>query len=261
MTDSILRLREVHVRFGGVIACDIDDVDVNRGEVFALIGPNGAGKTSLLNAICGVYKPGPGASIVYTDRNGASAELVGVAPHKIVKKGIARSFQNLGLFRDLSVLDNLMLGRFMHQRAGIFGSGFHSRRMIREETAARTHVEELLSTLGLVRYRNSLVGELPYGTQKRLELGRVLALEPDLMLLDEPMAGMTEDEKQEITELIFTIRRTTGATLVLIEHDMAVVMSISDRILALNFGQVMACGTPAEIRSNTDVIEAYLGAE
>jgi branched-chain amino acid transport system ATP-binding protein len=261
MRDSVLRLSDVTVQFGGIKACDGVSFDVPEGELFAIIGPNGAGKTTVLNAITGVYKPNPGAEITYTDADGNPTSLLGRKPHRIVRYGIARTFQNLGLFGHLSVLDNLMLGRYIHQKSGVISGGLRTPALVREEEEQRAAVERIIDLLEIPQYRWELVGELPYGVQKRIELGRVLAMEPDLLLLDEPMAGMTVEEKQDIVRFIFEIRAELGLTVLLIEHDMAVVMSVAERVLALNFGQPLALGTPDEIQANQQVVEAYLGSD
>ncbi|WP_370324167.1 ABC transporter ATP-binding protein [Euzebya sp.] len=261
MTDPILSLRDVTVQFGGLKACDGVTADVRRGELFALIGPNGAGKTSLVNAITGIYRPNKGATLAYTGSDGDTHDLIGRKPHEVVTLGVARTFQNLGLFPGLSLLDNMMLGRYIHQRGGVFSGGFRTRRAVQEEVAARAAVERVMDLLEISHLRFDLVGELPYGLQKRIELGRVLAMEPDLLLLDEPMAGMTVEEKQDVVRFIFEIRAELDVTVLLIEHDMAVVMSIADRVLALNFGQPIALGTPEEVQRTPAVVEAYLGAE
>lgn len=261
MSDPILSLRDVTVQFGGLVACDSVTFDVGRGELFALIGPNGAGKTTVVNSITGIYRPRAGGSVQYTDRDGAAHELVGQKPHRIVRRGIARTFQNLGLFPGLSVLDNLMLGRYTHQRTGVLSGGLYTRRAVRDEVEAREAVERVIDLLEIQQHRWDRVGDLPYGLQKRIELGRVLAMEPDLVLLDEPMAGMTVEEKQDIVRFIYEVRLELDVTVVLIEHDMAVVMSIAERVLALNFGQRIAYGTADEVQRDPDVIAAYLGAD
>ncbi|HSG80247.1 MAG TPA: ABC transporter ATP-binding protein [Acidimicrobiia bacterium] len=261
MRDSVLRLKDVTVQFGGIKACEGVSFDVPEGELFAIIGPNGAGKTTVLNAITGVYRPNPGAEIVYTGADGTEHSLLGRKPHRIVRHGIARTFQNLGLFGHMSVLDNLMLGRYIHQKTGVMHGGLRTRRLVREESEQRAAVERIIDLLEIQQYRWETVGELPYGVQKRIELGRVLAMEPDLLLLDEPMAGMTIEEKQDIVRFIFEIRAELGLTVILIEHDMAVVMSVAERVLALNFGQPIALGTPADVQANDQVVEAYLGAD
>jgi branched-chain amino acid transport system ATP-binding protein len=259
--ETILSLRDVTVQFGGLLACDSISVDIRRRELFAMIGPNGAGKTTILNAITGVYRPQPGATITYRDREDREHSLIGPKPHRIVRLGIARTFQNLGVFPGLSVLDNLMLSRYTHQRHGVLAGGFRLPSMVKEEVEHRESVERVIELLEIPQYRWEEVGSLPYGIQKRIELGRVLTMEPDLLLLDEPMAGMTVEEKQDIVRFIFEIRAELGVTVILIEHDMAVVMSVAERVLALNFGKSITVGTPKEVQANHDVIEAYLGAE
>lgn len=257
----ILTLSDVTVQFGGLKACNGVTAQVHRGELFALIGPNGAGKTSLVNAITGVYQPNPGAVVDYTDAGGTTHSLLGRKPHQVVRMGLSRTFQNLGLFPQLSLLDNMMLGRYIHQRGGVFASGFRTRRAVKEEVEARAAVERVMDLLEISHLRFEPVGDLPYGLQKRIELGRVLAMEPDLLLLDEPMAGMTVEEKLDVVRFIYEIRAELDVTVLLIEHDMAVVMSIADRVLALNFGEPIALGTPAEVQQTPAVVEAYLGAE
>jgi branched-chain amino acid transport system ATP-binding protein len=258
---TILNLQDISVTFGGIKAASGVTASVERGELFALIGPNGAGKTTLINTITGVYTPDPGASIRYTDRSGTTHELLGRKPHNIVRLGLARTFQNLGLFPKLSTLDNLLLGRYIHQKRGVLSGGLLTRGVIREEIQQREAVEHVIDLLQLSAYRWEPVGDLPYGLQKRIELGRVLTMEPDLLLLDEPMAGMGTDAREEIVRFIFEIRAELGVSILLIEHDMAVVMSIADRVMALNFGQTIGLGTPAEVQREPAVVEAYLGAE
>lgn len=261
MTASVLSLRDVSVTFGGLRAAQNVSFDVDRGELFALIGPNGAGKTTIVNAITGIYRPDPGGSITFTDRSGTSHDLVGRKPHRIVRLGIARTFQNLGLFGHMTVLENLMLGRYAHQRTGVIAGGLRLPGAIRQEAEQRREVERVIEILGLASVRREEVGELPYGLQKRIELARVLVMNPEVLLLDEPMAGMTSESRTEIVQFIFEMRAEFGLSILLIEHDMAVVMSIADRIVALNFGEIIGSGTPAEIRGQQAVVDAYLGAE
>jgi branched-chain amino acid transport system ATP-binding protein len=180
-------------------------------------------------------------------------------PHQIARRGVARTFQNLGVFPQLSVLDNLLLGRYANQKAGIFGGAFFSRRMRREEAEARTHVEALIELLDIAQFRREPVGSLPYGVQKRIELGRVLAMDPELLMLDEPMAGMSVDEKRDMVGYIFDIRAALGTTVLLIEHDMGVVMAIADRVMVIESGERIALGGPAEVQQDEHVISAYLG--
>lgn len=262
MTETpILSLSNVTVQFGGLKACEEVTYDVHRGEMFAMIGPNGAGKTTVVNAITGVYAPNEGAHIRYTNPTGETHNLIGLKPHQIVRLGIARTFQNLGLFPDLSVLDNLMLGRYIHQKRGLMSGMFYTPGAVREEVAQRKEVEKVIDLLEIHEYRWETVSSLPYGVQKRVELGRVLAIGPDLLILDEPMAGMTVEEKQDILRFVYEIKAQFGVTVIIIEHDMAVVMSIADRLAALNFGKVIALGSATEVQRDEAVIEAYLGAE
>jgi branched-chain amino acid transport system ATP-binding protein len=259
--EAILEVRDLRIAFGGVVACDLDELTVRRGEVFALIGPNGAGKTSLLNAISGIYRAAPGASVQYFDRTGRSHELTRIRRHRIVRLGVARSLQNLGLFDGLSVFDNVMLGRFTHGRSGALLCGLRWPSMLAEERREREIVLTLLERFELSELQGRPVGTLPYGLKKRVELARLLALDADLILLDEPMAGMTGDEKRYVADQIVSIAHETSATVLLIEHDMPIVMSIAERIMVLNFGCRMALGTPEEVQRDENVRAAYLGAE
>ncbi|GIU93341.1 MAG: ABC transporter ATP-binding protein [Acidimicrobiia bacterium] len=256
---TVLQLADVSVRFGGLWACQKVSFEIAHGELFAIIGPNGAGKTTVVNAITGVYVPAPGSVIRFTDRAGTTHDLVGRRPYQIVRLGIARTFQNLGLFDALTVLQNLMLGRYIYRRANLLQAGFWTRRAVDDEVANRAKVEEVIDLLEISQYRREKVGELPYGIRKRVELGRALAQEPDLLLLDEPMAGMNVEEKQDMVRFIYDARRQLSTTMVLIEHDMGVVMSIADRIAVLNFGELIALGTPEQVQQDPQVIAAYLG--
>jgi branched-chain amino acid transport system ATP-binding protein len=261
VSGPILALNDVTVRFGGLNACESISLEVNPGELFAMIGPNGAGKTTVVNAITGVYEPIEGASIRFTDGSDTTHDLVGRPPHKIIRLGIARTFQNLGLFDALTVLENLLLGRYIHQRTGVLSGGFLLRRALREEMEQRAAVEKVLDLLEIAKHRNETVGELAFGVRKRVELGRALAQEPHLLLLDEPTAGMNVEEKQDIVRFITDVRAELGTTMMLIEHDMGVVMSIAERIVVLNFGRMIATGTPDQIQNDPEVIAAYLGSE
>jgi branched-chain amino acid transport system ATP-binding protein len=258
--DKILEVRDLSVRFGGLLALDSVSFDVSRGELFALIGPNGAGKTTLVNAVTSVYQAQPGASVTYKPGGGDPVSLIRMRPYQVARRGVGRTFQNLGSIPKLSVLENLLLGRFSHQRTGIFGGGVFSRRMRREGVAGREVVESIIELLHLARYRYEAVGSLPYGVQKRVELGRVLAMEPELLMLDEPMAGMSVDEKRDMVGFIFDIRAALGTTVLLIEHDMGVVMAIAERVMVLDNGKRIAIGSPAEVQQDEAVIAAYLGS-
>jgi branched-chain amino acid transport system ATP-binding protein len=258
--DPILSVTDVSVRFGGLQALGNVSFDVERGELFALIGPNGAGKTTLVNAITSVYQPQPGGSVTFRPRQGDPIELTRLRPSQIARRGVARTFQNLGVFPTLSVLDNLLLGRYSHQRIGVIGGGLFGPRMRREEVAGRQSVEAIIELLRIAEYRHERVGALPYGVQKRIELGRVLAMDPELLMLDEPMAGMTVDEKRDMVEYIFDVRAALGTTVLLIEHDMGVVMAVAERVMVLENGERIALGTPEQVRADEQVVAAYLGA-
>jgi len=257
--DVQLRIDNVRLSFGGVTALVGVSLQICQGEIFAIIGPNGAGKTSLLNCISGLYRPQRGRILLY--QNGAEHDLTRLKPHEIARLGVARSFQNIELFRHMTVLENLLAGAHIHMRSNLLASMVYWGPAQREQMRFRRFVEDIIELLEIQAIRHKTVAELPYGLQKRVELGRALALRPSILLLDEPMAGMNTEEKEDIARFILDINEEHGVTLVLIEHDMGVVMDISDRVAVLNFGQKIAEGTPAEVRSNQDVIDAYLGEE
>jgi branched-chain amino acid transport system ATP-binding protein len=251
--DVILSLEHISLAFGGVKALTDITFDVREHEVRAIIGPNGAGKSSMLNVINGVYRPQQGA-ITYRGR-----VRRGMDSHDVAVEGIARTFQNIALFKGMSVLDNIMTGRNLKMHASFIEQAIWIGRARREELAHRAKVEEIIDFLEIQHIRKTPVGRLPYGLQKRVELARALAAEPSLLLLDEPMAGMNVEEKQDMCRFILDVNEQYGTTIVLIEHDMGVVMDISDRVVVLDYGRKIGDGDPAAIRGSKAVIDAYLG--
>ncbi|MEV1143133.1 ABC transporter ATP-binding protein [Micromonospora sp. NPDC049799] len=250
---EILRFDDVRLSFAGVRAIDGVSFTVGRNELFAVIGPNGAGKTSIFNVLSGVYRPQAGR-VVFD-----GVDLVGRRPHEIAALGLARTFQNVELFANLTVLENLLLGRHHHLRYGPLAAVLWRGRARREELAARAAVEEIVDFLELEQWRRMPVGLLPYGVQKRVELGRALAMEPKLLLLDEPVGGMNLEETEDMARYILDVREELGIPMVLVEHDMGLVMDLADRVLVVDFGQPVATGTPAEVQTHPDVLRAYLG--
>jgi branched-chain amino acid transport system ATP-binding protein len=251
--DVILRADNITMRFGGVKALDDISFDVRQGEVRSIIGPNGAGKSSMLNVINGFYQPQEG-SIWY---KGTSYSPM--RPHIAASNGIARTFQNIALFKGMSTLDNIMTGRILKQKATLLEQAFYIGRGKSEEIEHRHYVEQIIDFLEIQAVRKVPVGRLPYGLQKRVELGRALAAEPTVLLLDEPMAGMNLEEKEDMSRFIIDVNEHFGTTITLIEHDMGVVMDLSDRVVVLDYGSKLADGTPDEVRNNQAVIDAYLG--
>jgi len=251
--DVILDVKNISLRFGGVKALTDISFDVKEHEVRAIIGPNGAGKSSMLNCINGVYAPQEG-SITFRGQTFGHMDS-----HQVATMGIARTFQNLALFKGMSVLDNIMTGRNLRIKSNIFMQALRIGPAEQEEMMHREKVEQIIDFLEIQAFRKTPVGQLPYGLQKRVDLGRALALEPQVLLLDEPMAGMNVEEKQDMCRFILDVNDEFGTTIVLIEHDMGVVMDISDRVVVLDYGKKIGDGTPDEVRKNEEVISAYLG--
>ena len=251
--EVILEVRNISLRFGGVKALTDISFDVREHEIRAIIGPNGAGKSSMLNCINGVYAPQEGS---ITFRGNTFKHM---NSRQVAEMGVARTFQNLALFKGMSVLDNIMTGRNLRMKSNIFLQALRWGPAEREEIAHREKVERIIDFLEIQPFRKTPVGRLPYGLQKRVDLGRALAMEPQVLLLDEPMAGMNVEEKQDMCRFILDVNDEFGTTVVLIEHDMGVVMDISDRVVVLDYGKKIGDGTPDAVRSNEDVIRAYLG--
>ncbi len=248
-----LQITEVSKSFGGVQAVSRVGLDVQQGEILSVIGPNGAGKTTLLNMISGFYHPDSGRIVL------EGADISHSAPSRVAELGVARTFQNIALFRGMTVLDNLMLGRHVRMKAGVLASFIYWGFAQREEVSHRRRVEDIIDFLRIQDLRRRPTGSLAYGLQKRVELGRALALDPKILLLDEPMGGCNHEEKEDMARFILDVNQEWGTTIILIEHDMGVVMDISDRVAVLDMGQKIAEGGPDEVRANPQVIKAYLG--
>ena len=251
--EPVLEVNNISLSFGGVKAITDSSFSVLEHEIKAIIGPNGAGKSSLLNCINGIYQPQEG-SIAFKGE-----VLEKITPNLIAKKGISRTFQNLALFKRMSVLDNILVGRRLHMNSNFLQVAFQLPKARSEEKANRDKCEEIVDFLEISDIKNTPVGKLPYGLQKKVELGRALATEADFLMLDEPMAGMNVEEKREMCRFILKVNDEIGTTMVLIEHDMGVVMDISDNVVVLDYGKIIADGPPDEVRANQEVIDAYLG--
>jgi branched-chain amino acid transport system ATP-binding protein len=250
---GLLEIRDASKAFGGVQAVTRVALEAQKGEILSVIGPNGAGKTTVLNMISGFYHPDSGRISL------EGRDVTDLAPSRIAELGVARTFQNIALFRGMTVLDNLMLGRHVHMKTGVFGAFLYWGLAQREEVLHRKRVEDIIDFLRIQDLRRRPTGSLAYGLQKRVELGRALALDPKVLLLDEPMGGCNHEEKEDMARFILDVNEEWGVTVILIEHDMGVVMDISDRVAVLDMGQKIAEGTPDEVRANPRVIKAYLG--
>jgi len=253
VVSALLEIREASKAFGGVQAVTRVDLEAQKGEILSVIGPNGAGKTTVLNMISGFYHPDTGRIAL------EGHDVTDLSPSRIAELGIARTFQNIALFRGMTVLDNLMLGRHVHMKTGVLGAFAYWGFAQKEEVEHRKRVEDIIDFLRIQDLRRRPTGSLAYGLQKRVELGRALALDPKILLLDEPMGGCNHEEKEDMARFVLDVNEEWGVTVILIEHDMGVVMDISDRVAVLDMGQKIAEGTPDEVRANPLVIKAYLG--
>ena len=258
--EPLLEAKQLSMNFGGIKALDRVNFDVLPGEITALIGPNGAGKTTFFNCITGIYAPTEG-DIFITPPGGTRHKINGLRIHKVTERGVARTFQNIRLFPDMTVLENVMIGRHCRTHAGILGAILRDNSTRDEENAIAARSYEILEKIGISEHVNLLARNLPYGIQRRLEIARAIATDPFLLLLDEPAAGMNPQETKELEALIMSIRDEGKISILLIEHDMRLVMSLSDRVHVMDYGEMIARGTPQEIRENPAVIKAYLGED
>ena len=252
---SLFRAEDIAIRFGGIRAVDAVSFAVNQGEVFSIIGPNGAGKTTIFNLISRIYNPTDGR-LFFQDH-----DITAVPPYRIAGLGIARTFQNIELFANATLLQNLLIGRHCHSTVGVLSQVIFTPAVRRAELKHREKAEEVIAFLGLERYRDTLIANLPYGVRKVVELGRALCVEPKLLLLDEPSSGLNVEETEGMGFWIEDIKKDLGITVIMVEHDMNLVRMVSDRVMALNYGKVIALGTPAEVQNHPEVVRAYIGGE
>ncbi|MEN8245459.1 MAG: ABC transporter ATP-binding protein [Thermodesulfobacteriota bacterium] len=258
--EPILQVKELTKDFGGLRALDSIDLEVHKDQIVALIGPNGAGKTTFFNCITGIYKPTKGEMLI-SPKGKQQKSLKGLKPNHVTERGLARTFQNIRLFQNMTVLENVMIGRHCRMKAGIPGAIFKNPATKREEAQAIADSYRMLEKIGLEQYVDEYAKNLPYGAQRRLEIARAMATDPFILLLDEPAAGMNARETKELDDLIIQIRDREKISILLIEHDMKLVMSLSDMIYVVDYGKKIAQGTPREIKNNPDVIKAYLGED
>ncbi len=258
--NAILKVDNLTMDFGGLRALDHVDLAVDNGEIVALIGPNGAGKTTFFNCITGIYPPTEGEMLILPPR-GEKVRINGLKPNQVTERGMARTFQNIRLFQNMTVLENVMIGRHCRMNAGITGAVFRNRATRDEEKQVVADSYRVLEKIGLTQFVNEFAKNLPYGAQRRLEIARAMATEPFILLLDEPAAGMNNQETRELDELIVRLRDQEGVSILLIEHDMKLVMSLSDRIYVVDYGKKIAEGTPEKIKNDPAVIKAYLGED
>jgi branched-chain amino acid transport system ATP-binding protein len=252
---SLFRAEDIAIRFGGIRAVDAVSFDVQPGEVFSIIGPNGAGKTTIFNLISRIYSPTSGR-LIFQDQ-----DITNVPAYRIAGLGIARTFQNIELFANATLLQNLLIGRHCHSTVGVLSELIFTPAVRREELQHREKAEEVIAFLGLERYRDTLIANLPYGVRKVVELGRALCVEPKLLLLDEPSSGLNVEETEGMGFWIEDIKKDLGVTVIMVEHDMNLVRMVSDRVMALNYGKVIALGTPEEVQNHPEVVRAYIGGE